>query len=225
MCLYSSVNFLRNTLCVNTPCCRHVESTNCSCGFQSSDFLFFPTCSQPLVPRENITAWMNAIGLIITALPVSQYVYLKISSSTERLLTFWSTFQNFFQFAMWRQHLQIPQRAILKATCMLEKYLFLLLQHGRSYEAFCFSVCFQARMKMSESLLFKNVVKFHVCSINYELELQTQNFLEGFWCKSNCLNTCTSFIWMCLYHSLNFLRNILTLCKYTEGCKSNCMQY
>ncbi|NXF20094.1 MED23 polymerase, partial [Rhodinocichla rosea] len=25
--------------------------------------------SQPLVPRENITAWMNAIGLIITALP------------------------------------------------------------------------------------------------------------------------------------------------------------
>lgn len=63
---------------------------------------------------------------------------------------------------------------------MLEKYLFLLLQHGRSDEAFCFSVCFQARMKRSESLLFKNVVKFHVCSINYELELQTQNFLEGF---------------------------------------------
>lgn len=27
-------------------------------------------CSQPLVPRENITAWMNAIGLVITALPV-----------------------------------------------------------------------------------------------------------------------------------------------------------
>ncbi|CAF88914.1 unnamed protein product, partial [Tetraodon nigroviridis] len=26
--------------------------------------------SQPLVPRENITAWMNAIGLVITALPV-----------------------------------------------------------------------------------------------------------------------------------------------------------
>uniref|UniRef100_A0A2K5XGU3 Mediator of RNA polymerase II transcription subunit 23 n=1 Tax=Mandrillus leucophaeus TaxID=9568 RepID=A0A2K5XGU3_MANLE len=29
--------------------------------------------SQPLVPRENITAWMNAIGLIITALPVNAY--------------------------------------------------------------------------------------------------------------------------------------------------------
>lgn len=26
--------------------------------------------SQPLVPRENITAWMNATGLVITALPV-----------------------------------------------------------------------------------------------------------------------------------------------------------
>lgn len=29
-----------------------------------------PPLSQPLVPRENITAWMNAIGLVITALPV-----------------------------------------------------------------------------------------------------------------------------------------------------------
>lgn len=35
---------------------------------------FFSVSSQPLVPRENITAWMNAIGLIITALPVSQSV-------------------------------------------------------------------------------------------------------------------------------------------------------
>ncbi|XP_016100148.1 mediator of RNA polymerase II transcription subunit 23, partial [Sinocyclocheilus grahami] len=30
--------------------------------------------SQPLVPRENITAWMNAIGLVITALPISSVV-------------------------------------------------------------------------------------------------------------------------------------------------------
>ncbi|XP_073193428.1 mediator of RNA polymerase II transcription subunit 23 isoform X4 [Lepidochelys kempii] len=31
--------------------------------------------SQPLVPRENITAWMNAIGLIITALPIGVAFY------------------------------------------------------------------------------------------------------------------------------------------------------
>ncbi|TRY84462.1 hypothetical protein DNTS_035817 [Danionella cerebrum] len=29
--------------------------------------------SQPLVPRENITAWMNAIGLVITALPLLDF--------------------------------------------------------------------------------------------------------------------------------------------------------
>ncbi|XP_036174099.1 mediator of RNA polymerase II transcription subunit 23 isoform X7 [Myotis myotis] len=32
--------------------------------------------SQPLVPRENITAWMNAIGLIITALPEPYWIVL-----------------------------------------------------------------------------------------------------------------------------------------------------
>lgn len=32
--------------------------------------------SQPLVPRENITAWMNAIGLVITALPEPYWVVL-----------------------------------------------------------------------------------------------------------------------------------------------------
>lgn len=32
--------------------------------------------SQPLVPRENITAWMNAIGLVITALPVRKILLL-----------------------------------------------------------------------------------------------------------------------------------------------------
>lgn len=35
---------------------------------------FFKPVSQPLVPRENITAWMNAIGLVITALPVRRTV-------------------------------------------------------------------------------------------------------------------------------------------------------
>ncbi|CAB1340254.1 unnamed protein product [Coregonus sp. 'balchen'] len=33
--------------------------------------------SQPLVPRENITAWMNAIGLVITALPEPYWVVLQ----------------------------------------------------------------------------------------------------------------------------------------------------
>lgn len=33
----------------------------------------FSPFSQPLVPRENITAWMNAIGLVITALPVRKH--------------------------------------------------------------------------------------------------------------------------------------------------------
>nr|XP_040137991.1 mediator of RNA polymerase II transcription subunit 23 [Ictidomys tridecemlineatus] len=33
------------------------------------------TMCQPLVPRENITAWMNAIGLIITALPIGVAFY------------------------------------------------------------------------------------------------------------------------------------------------------
>ncbi|XP_070781387.1 mediator of RNA polymerase II transcription subunit 23 isoform X5 [Enoplosus armatus] len=32
--------------------------------------------SQPLVPRENITAWMNAIGLVITALPEPYWIVL-----------------------------------------------------------------------------------------------------------------------------------------------------
>ncbi|KAL2792603.1 mediator of RNA polymerase II transcription subunit 23 isoform j [Daubentonia madagascariensis] len=32
--------------------------------------------SQPLVPRENITSWMNAIGLIITALPEPYWIVL-----------------------------------------------------------------------------------------------------------------------------------------------------
>ncbi|XP_061424919.1 LOW QUALITY PROTEIN: mediator of RNA polymerase II transcription subunit 23 [Lethenteron reissneri] len=32
--------------------------------------------SQPLVPRENITAWMNAIGLVITALPEPYWMVL-----------------------------------------------------------------------------------------------------------------------------------------------------
>ncbi|XP_046729572.1 mediator of RNA polymerase II transcription subunit 23 isoform X1 [Silurus meridionalis] len=32
--------------------------------------------SQPLVPRENVTAWMNAIGLIITALPEPYWIVL-----------------------------------------------------------------------------------------------------------------------------------------------------
>ncbi|XP_033263083.1 mediator of RNA polymerase II transcription subunit 23 isoform X6 [Orcinus orca] len=32
--------------------------------------------SQPLVPRDNITAWMNAIGLIITALPEPYWIVL-----------------------------------------------------------------------------------------------------------------------------------------------------
>ncbi|KAF6735810.1 Mediator of RNA polymerase II transcription subunit 23 [Oryzias melastigma] len=32
--------------------------------------------SQPLVPRESITAWMNAIGLVITALPEPYWVVL-----------------------------------------------------------------------------------------------------------------------------------------------------
>ena len=35
--------------------------------------------SQPLVPRENITAWMNAIGLVITALPVRLCSHTHIS--------------------------------------------------------------------------------------------------------------------------------------------------
>lgn len=39
--------------------------------FNYFTFFFLSACSQPLVPRESITAWMNAIGLIITALPVS----------------------------------------------------------------------------------------------------------------------------------------------------------
>lgn len=37
--------------------------------YKSISFFLLPF-SQPLVPRENITAWMNAIGLVITALPV-----------------------------------------------------------------------------------------------------------------------------------------------------------
>ncbi|KAG1929514.1 mediator of RNA polymerase II transcription subunit [Pimephales promelas] len=32
--------------------------------------------SQPLVPRENVTAWMNAIGLVITALPEPYWIVL-----------------------------------------------------------------------------------------------------------------------------------------------------
>uniref|UniRef100_A0AAY4E3H4 Mediator of RNA polymerase II transcription subunit 23 n=1 Tax=Denticeps clupeoides TaxID=299321 RepID=A0AAY4E3H4_9TELE len=32
--------------------------------------------SQPMVPRENITAWMNAIGLVITALPEPYWIVL-----------------------------------------------------------------------------------------------------------------------------------------------------
>uniref|UniRef100_A0ACB8GDD5 Mediator of RNA polymerase II transcription subunit 23 n=2 Tax=Sphaerodactylus townsendi TaxID=933632 RepID=A0ACB8GDD5_9SAUR len=32
--------------------------------------------SQPFVPRDNITAWMNAIGLIITALPEPYWIVL-----------------------------------------------------------------------------------------------------------------------------------------------------
>ncbi|KAG2467838.1 MED23 polymerase, partial [Polypterus senegalus] len=32
--------------------------------------------SQPLVPRESITAWMNAIGLVITALPEPYWIVL-----------------------------------------------------------------------------------------------------------------------------------------------------
>uniref|UniRef100_UPI00358E3817 mediator of RNA polymerase II transcription subunit 23 isoform X2 n=1 Tax=Myxine glutinosa TaxID=7769 RepID=UPI00358E3817 len=32
--------------------------------------------SQPLVPRENVTAWMNAIGLVITALPEPYWMVL-----------------------------------------------------------------------------------------------------------------------------------------------------
>lgn len=36
--------------------------------------LFFLPFSQPLVPRETITAWMNAIGLVITALPVRKKI-------------------------------------------------------------------------------------------------------------------------------------------------------
>lgn len=46
--------------------------------------------SQPLVPRENITAWMNAIGLVITALPVRRTVskagsYSSLNSCQVRL--------------------------------------------------------------------------------------------------------------------------------------------
>jgi len=50
-----------------------LEAQIAGVDFRASVF-FFSVPSQPLVPRENITAWMNAIGLIITALPVSQYV-------------------------------------------------------------------------------------------------------------------------------------------------------
>uniref|UniRef100_A0A286XRX2 Mediator of RNA polymerase II transcription subunit 23 n=1 Tax=Cavia porcellus TaxID=10141 RepID=A0A286XRX2_CAVPO len=51
--------------------------------------------SQPLVPRENITAWMNAIGLIITALPEPYWIVLHdrivsvISSSSLTSETEW----------------------------------------------------------------------------------------------------------------------------------------
>lgn len=49
---------------------------------------FVSPFSQPLVPRENITAWMNAIGLVITALPVRKtlltVLYHLISSHRAR---------------------------------------------------------------------------------------------------------------------------------------------
>uniref|UniRef100_A0A3Q3LUV9 Mediator of RNA polymerase II transcription subunit 23 n=1 Tax=Labrus bergylta TaxID=56723 RepID=A0A3Q3LUV9_9LABR len=38
--------------------------------------------SQPLVPRESITAWMNAIGLVITALPEPYWIVLHDRIST-----------------------------------------------------------------------------------------------------------------------------------------------
>lgn len=41
---------------------------------ESSNHVSFQSFSQPLVPRENVTAWMNAIGLVITALPVRRTV-------------------------------------------------------------------------------------------------------------------------------------------------------
>lgn len=58
-------------------------------------FFFLSSCSQPLVPRENITAWMNAIGLIITALPEPYWIVLHdrivnvISSSSLTSETEW----------------------------------------------------------------------------------------------------------------------------------------
>lgn len=58
--------------CVNTLCYL-ITSHKTLSDFIDYAYFFFPLVySQPLVPRENITAWMNAIGLIITALPVSE---------------------------------------------------------------------------------------------------------------------------------------------------------
>ncbi|KAF2974347.1 hypothetical protein EK904_009907, partial [Melospiza melodia maxima] len=48
----------------------------CTLPVLSSWLWLFQGRSQPLVPRENITAWMNAIGLIITALPEPYWIVL-----------------------------------------------------------------------------------------------------------------------------------------------------
>lgn len=59
--------------CVNMLCHLITSHKTLSDFFIDYSYFFFPLVySQPLVPRENITAWMNAIGLIITALPVSE---------------------------------------------------------------------------------------------------------------------------------------------------------
>uniref|UniRef100_A0A287D8Q6 Mediator of RNA polymerase II transcription subunit 23 n=1 Tax=Ictidomys tridecemlineatus TaxID=43179 RepID=A0A287D8Q6_ICTTR len=61
-------------LCRQNYCLSVFIHIKCFCNFT---FVFFSsTCSQPLVPRENITAWMNAIGLIITALPEPYWIVL-----------------------------------------------------------------------------------------------------------------------------------------------------